>query len=70
LAKALDKAHRYITWGTQCVWIIDPDKRTAWTLSPEPEWIAPTGALRVGETSIELTALFAEVDRKLKLAGV
>jgi Uma2 family endonuclease len=67
LAKALDKAHRYILWGTQSVWIIDPEKRTAWTLSPEPEWIAPNGSLRVGETSIDLPSLFAEVDRKLKL---
>jgi Uma2 family endonuclease len=66
LAKALDKARRYILWGTECVWIIDPDKRTAWTLSPEPEWIAPTGSLRIGETSIDLPTLFTEVDRKLK----
>ena len=68
LAKALDKAHRYILWGTECVWIIDPDKRTAWTLSPDPEWIAPTGSLRIGGTSIGLPTLFGEVDRKLKLA--
>jgi Uma2 family endonuclease len=43
LAKALEKANRYIQWGTKCVWIIDPEKRTAWTLSPDPQWIAPTG---------------------------
>ena len=46
LTKALEKANSYITWGSQCVWIIDPDKRTAWTLSreggPGPIWVSPT----------------------------
>jgi Uma2 family endonuclease len=67
LAKALEKASRYILWGTKCVWIIDPEKRTAWSLSPEPEWISPTGTLRIDDTAIELTTLFAAVDKKLKL---
>jgi Uma2 family endonuclease len=68
--KVLEKANSYISWGAECVWILDPEKRTAWTLSregtPQPAWVAPTGTLRIGETSIDLTALFAEVDRKLE----
>ena len=31
------------------------------------DWIAPNGALRIEDTAIELSALFAEVDRKLEL---
>jgi Uma2 family endonuclease len=71
LSRALEKAYRYILWGTECVWIIDPEKRTAWTLSregaPDPAWISPGGTLRIGETALDLPALFAEVDRKLEL---
>jgi Uma2 family endonuclease len=72
LAGALGKASSYISWGTECVWIIDPEKRTAWALSreggPEPMWVSPTGTLRIGETAIDLPTLFAEVDRKLELS--
>jgi Uma2 family endonuclease len=71
LPRAFDKANRYIHWGTECVWIIDPEKRTAWTVSresaPEPTWVSPDGTLRIGETSIQLMGLFAEVDKKLEL---
>ncbi len=71
LAKTLEKASTYISWGSQCVWIIDPEKRTAWNLSREvaggPTWIAPDGTLSIGETAIELPILFREVDRKLEL---
>jgi Uma2 family endonuclease len=71
LAKALDKANTYISWGSQCVWIIDPEKRTAWNLSregaPDPVWVSPTGTLRIAETAIDLPAVFAEIDRKLEL---
>ncbi len=73
LAKALEKAKVYISWGSQAVWIIDPEKRTAWTMSQEgtrePAWISPTGILQIGETAIELPTLFAEVDGKLELTG-
>jgi Uma2 family endonuclease len=70
LPRAFKKAERYVNWGSQCVWIIDPEKRTAWTLSaermPEPVWVPPNGVLRIGETSIELEALFAEVEKKIE----
>jgi len=71
LAQTLDKANTYIHWGSQCVWIIDPEKRTAWSVSREgadtPTWIPPGGILRIEETTIALPVLFAEVDRKLEL---
>ena len=72
LPKALEKAKQYIAWGSKCVWIIDPEKRTAWTLSQDqsanPTWIPPNGALRIATTAIELETLFSEVDRKLDLS--
>ena len=72
LPQTLEKAKRYIGWGSQYVWIIDPEKRTAWTVSQETAteatWIAPGRLLRIGETEIELDGLFAEVDRKLETA--
>jgi Uma2 family endonuclease len=71
LMRALEKARTYLSWGSQSVWIIDPEQRTAWSLSreaPEPVWIAPDAALCVGDTAIELHALFAEVDDSLESA--
>lgn len=71
LPKTLEKAKQYIGWGSQCVWIIDPEKRTAWTLSgerrPEPTWISPDGVLHIGKTEIELEAILSEVDRNLEI---
>ncbi len=72
LAKTREKAKRYIGWGSQHVWIIDPEKRTAWDLSAEApalSWIPPEGSLRIAETAIELSAIFAEVDKKLESAA-
>ena len=78
LPKTLEKAKRYIRWGSRCVWIIDPEKRTAWTFSreyvpeptpeamPEPTWIAPGGVLEIGATTIALEEIFLEVERKLE----
>ncbi|HSU60368.1 MAG TPA: Uma2 family endonuclease [Bryobacteraceae bacterium] len=70
LARALEKAKIYISWGSQCVWIIDPEQRTAWNLTegaPEAAWIPPDGALRIADTAIEIAAIFAEVDNKMEL---
>jgi Uma2 family endonuclease len=69
LAKTLEKSKRYIAWGSRHVWIIDPEKRTAWDLSadhPSLSWIAPDDSLRVAETAIKLEEIFAEVDKKLE----
>lgn len=81
LPRALEKAKQYLNWGSQCAWIIDPEKRTAWTCSREhafepktcsrehafeAKWISPGGVLRIGNTAIERAVLFSEVDRKLE----
>lgn len=70
LSKVIEKAKAYLSWGSQFVWIIDPEKRTAWTLSsesgPDPIWIAPTGTLRAGDTAIDMHELFAAVDGELE----
>jgi len=69
LAKTLDKSKQYIAWGSEHVWIIDPEKRTAWDLSAEApglSWIPPEGSLRIAETAIDLSAIFAGVDKKLE----
>jgi Uma2 family endonuclease len=69
LTQTREKAKRYISWGSQHVWIIDPEKRTAWDLSaqaPELSWIPPEGSLRVAETAIDLSEIFAEVDNRLE----
>ena len=71
LPRVLEKAQRYIAWGTECVWIIDPEKRTAWSLSreaaAEAAWISPGGCLQIRDTAISLPALFEAVDKKLEL---
>ncbi len=71
LTKASEKAKRYISWGSHCVWIVDGEQRTAWTLSreriAEPTWVPPGGVLRIDNTELELAVLFSEVDRKLEL---
>jgi Uma2 family endonuclease len=68
LPRTFQKAAKYLNWGTKCVWVIDPERRIAWTLSPgtsEPTPVPSTGALRIGETVISMPDLFAKVDRKL-----
>jgi Uma2 family endonuclease len=68
--RTFEKARRYIDWGTEAVWIVDPEKRTAWSLvrdtGGDPIWIAPNGTLRAGETEIELSTLFSEVDDQIE----
>jgi Uma2 family endonuclease len=69
LAKTVEKSRRYIAWGSRHVWIIDPEKRTAWDLSAEApglSWIPPEGSLPVAETAISLSEIFAAVDNKLE----
>jgi hypothetical protein len=47
---------------------------TAWTLtsgegSPEPWWVSTDGALRIHETAIALTDIFAKVDLEWESTG-
>jgi Uma2 family endonuclease len=67
LKKVFQKAGHYLAWGVGCLWIIDPDARTAWVVSrefPGGLWVHPDGALAAGEdTVIPLPEIFDEVDR-------
>ncbi len=70
LRRALEKAKHYIGWGSEAVWIIDPERRTAWMCSreaDEPVWVAPGRALKIGDTAIPLAAVFEEVDGAMEL---
>lgn len=73
LTKAFEKAKTYLSWGSRFVWIIDPEKRTAWTLSresgSEPVWIPPSGTLTAADASIDLESLFQQVDNDLEQSG-
>lgn len=70
LKQTLWKAHRYLEWGTQFVWIVDPKARTAWHLTTierkvVEERIPPDGVLTAGpDTSISLTSVFEQVDER------
>jgi Uma2 family endonuclease len=67
LKKLFDKGKCYLNWGVLHVWIIDPEARTAWMMTPEhPEgiWIHPGGSLIADQdTVVTLPELFAEVDK-------
>jgi Uma2 family endonuclease len=68
LKRMIEKAKHYIAWGASDVWIVDPEKRTAWQMRNDETltWVSPDGSLTAGETEISLTDLFQEIDRKLE----
>jgi Uma2 family endonuclease len=70
LKKVIEKGKRYLDWGVDYIWIINPVQRTAWMLArenPNGIWIHPDGNLTAGpDTEIPLPELFAEVDKVLQ----
>lgn len=72
LKQTLWKAHRYLEWGTQFVWIVDPKTRTAWHLTTiegkvVKERISSDGVLTASlDTSISLAELFEQVDKRVE----
>ena len=67
------KGAPYIDWGISNVWIIDPGKRKAYSMSserPEPFRIAPLGNLTAGSgnhaVSIQLGELLAKAESELQ----
>ncbi len=49
------KADRYLAWGAQTVWLIDPDSSTALVLSADqPGQLVSDGVLRAGELTVSL----------------
>ncbi len=70
LDQGLEKGKRYLDWGVEYIWIINPVERTAWMVTrehPNGIWIHPDGSLKAGQdTEIPLPELFAEVDKVLQ----
>ncbi len=65
LGKMRDKAAEYRQFGVEHIWIIDPEKRTAYRFVEGTLEEAKSGALTVPGTPIrvDLPELFAELDR-------
>ncbi len=65
------KAAQYLAWGIQTVWIIDPDRRTAYQMSlnnPVPVELAPADSFTAGSESellFSVQELFQELDKAL-----
>lgn len=66
------KGAHYLGWGIRTVWIIDPNKATAYKMSldnPQPVPVGMSGYLVAGsgeaEVVIPLSELFAETDKQL-----
>jgi Uma2 family endonuclease len=55
----------YLAFGVENIWIIDPERRSAWTASPAGLNLVRNGELTVDGTPIRvvLSNLFAELDR-------
>jgi Uma2 family endonuclease len=55
----------YLAFGVENIWILDPERRTAWTATEAGLQIVHNGELTVPETPIRvvLSELFAELDR-------
>lgn len=68
LKKMIEKAKQYIAWGASDVWIIDPEKRTAWQMRSDETltWVPPDAYLSTADTKIGLSDLFQGVDRELE----
>jgi Uma2 family endonuclease len=65
LSRFQDRIDDYLQFGVPNIWIIDPERRSAWTASPAGLHLAQNGELTVAETPIRvlLAELFAELDR-------
>jgi len=65
LSRFQDRIDDYLQFGVENIWIIDPERRSAWTASPAGLHLIQNGELTVAETPIRvvLSELFAELDR-------
>jgi Uma2 family endonuclease len=60
-----DRIDDYLAFGVQNIWILDPERRFAWTAAKDGLHPVQNGELTVPETPIRvvLSELFAELDR-------
>jgi len=65
LSRFQDRIDDYLAFGVEHIWIVDPQRRAAWTATRAGLQLAQTGELVVPETPIRvvLSELFAELDK-------
>jgi Uma2 family endonuclease len=65
LSRFQDRIEDYLVFGVENIWIIDPERRTAYTATASGLHPVRTNELTVPETPIRvvLSELFAELDR-------
>ena len=65
LGRFQDRIDDYLAFGIPHIWVIDPERRTAWTATKGGMHVALNGELTVPGTPIRvvLSEMFAELDR-------
>ena len=65
LSRFQDRIDDYLAFGVEHIWIIDPERRSAWKASSAGLLLVQNGELVVEGTPIrvDLTEIFAELDR-------
>jgi Uma2 family endonuclease len=65
LSRFQDRIDDYLRFGVENIWILDPERRFAWTATKDGLHLVQSGELTVPETPIRvvLSELFAELDR-------
>jgi Uma2 family endonuclease len=65
LSRFQERIDDYLAFGVEHIWIIDPERRSAWTASSAGLHLVRNGELTVPETPIRvvLSEMFAELDR-------
>ena len=65
LSRFQDRIDDYLRFGVENIWILDPERRFAWTATKDGLHLIQNGELTVPETPIRvvLSELFAELDR-------
>jgi Uma2 family endonuclease len=65
LSRFQDRIDDYLRFGVEHIWILDPERRFAWTATGTGLHLVQNGELTVPETPIRvaLSELFAELDR-------
>lgn len=73
LSKIFIKAAHYLDWGIQTVWIIDPQKQIAFSMSaqnPQPVPVTMSGFLTAGSGEQEISILLADIFGEVEKAGL
>jgi Uma2 family endonuclease len=65
LSRFQDRIDDYLAFGVENIWVLDPERRTAWIATRDGLHLVQNGELTVPDTPIRvvLSELFAELDR-------